>query len=161
MIKATVKGGRLELDVPVDWPDGIEVEVYPLEPGIQDDSETISAEEIAQTLAAMDQVEPLEITAAERAACEADREARIRREKTRFAEHAEDRSRESCQSLSRTSFSICRAARRARGGPHATGRFLPGGCFRPAGEGLIGLAGPPGRPSAPDIIRVSGVEPDG
>jgi hypothetical protein len=90
MIKATVKGRRLEVDVPTDWPDGIEVEVYPLEPGIQDDSEMMSAEEIAQTLAAMDQVEPLEITAAERAAFEADREARIRREKARFAEHAEN-----------------------------------------------------------------------
>lgn len=89
MIKATVKGGRLELDVPAGWPDGIEVEVYPLEPGIQDHAETMSAEEIAQTLAAMDQVEPLEITAAERAAWEAERQGRIGREKTRFGEHAE------------------------------------------------------------------------
>ena len=89
MIKATVKGGRLELDVPADWPDGIEVEVYPLESGIEDDAETMSAEEIAQTLAAMDQVEPLEITATERATWEAEREGRIRHEKARFAEHAE------------------------------------------------------------------------
>jgi len=89
MIKATVKGGRLELEVPADWPDGIEVEVCPLEPGIQDDAQTMSAEEIAQTLAAMDQVEPLEITATERAAWEAEREGRIRREKARFAEYAE------------------------------------------------------------------------
>ena len=89
MIKATIKGGRLEVDVPADWPDGTEVEVYPREPGNQDDAEMMSAEEIAQTLAAMDQVEPLEITAAERAAWEAERAGRTRREKARFAEHAE------------------------------------------------------------------------
>ena len=49
----------------------------------------MSAEEIAQTLAAMDLVEPLEITDAERTAWEAEREVRIQREKARFAEHAE------------------------------------------------------------------------
>ena len=89
MIRATVKGGRLEVDVPADWPDGTEVGVYALKPGIQDDAEMMSAEEIAQTLAAMDQVEPLEITPTERAAWEAEREGRTRREKARFAEHAE------------------------------------------------------------------------
>ena len=89
MIRATVKGGRLEADVPADWPDGTEVEEYALEPGIQDDAEMMSAEEIAQTLAAMDQVEPLEITPTERAAWEAEREGRTRREKARFAEHAD------------------------------------------------------------------------
>jgi hypothetical protein len=30
-ITATVKANRLELDVPVDWPDGTEVQVQPLE----------------------------------------------------------------------------------------------------------------------------------
>ena len=30
-IKATIKDRRLELDVPSDWPDGIEVEIHPLE----------------------------------------------------------------------------------------------------------------------------------
>ena len=89
MIRATVKGGRLEVDVPADWPDGTEVEVYAIEPGIQDDAGMMSAEEIAQPLAAMDQAEPLEITAAERAAWEAERAGRTRREKARFAEHAE------------------------------------------------------------------------
>ena len=89
MIRATVKGRRLEVDVPTDWPDGTEVEVYAIEPGIQDGAGMMSAEEIAQTLAAMGQVEPLEITAAERAAWEAERSGRTRREKARFAEHAE------------------------------------------------------------------------
>ena len=90
MIKATIKGGRLEVDVPADWPDGTQVEVYPLGPGTQDDGEVMSAEDIAQTLAAMDQVEPLEITDAERASWEAECEVRTRREKSRFAEHAEN-----------------------------------------------------------------------
>jgi len=29
-IKATIKGRRLEVDVPADWPDGTEVEVVPV-----------------------------------------------------------------------------------------------------------------------------------
>ena len=89
MIRATVKGGRLEADVPTDWPDGTEVEVYPVASGTPAHAERMSAEEIAQTLAAMDLVEPLEITDAERTAWEAEREVRIQREKARFAEHAE------------------------------------------------------------------------
>jgi hypothetical protein len=31
-IKAKIKGRRLELDVPADWPDGTEVEVLPILP---------------------------------------------------------------------------------------------------------------------------------
>ncbi len=89
MIKAIVKGGRLEVEVPADWPDGTEVEVCPLAPGIQDDAGMMSSEEIARTLAAMERVEPLEITATERAAWEAERVGRTGREKARFAEHAE------------------------------------------------------------------------
>jgi hypothetical protein len=29
-LRATIKGGRLELDVPQDWPDGTEVEIHPI-----------------------------------------------------------------------------------------------------------------------------------
>ncbi len=94
LIKATIRGGRLEVDVPVDWPDGTEVEVHPLEQGSPGDADMMSAEEIAQTLSAMDEVEPLEIADAERAAWEAEREARMRREKARFMEHAESLRRE-------------------------------------------------------------------
>jgi hypothetical protein len=32
-LRATIKGGRLELDVPQDWPDGTEVEIHPIERG--------------------------------------------------------------------------------------------------------------------------------
>lgn len=44
---------------------------------------------IAATLAAMDRIEPLEMTDAEHAAWEAERQARKQREKAAFAEHAE------------------------------------------------------------------------
>jgi hypothetical protein len=30
-VKATIKGRRLELDAPADWPDGTEVEIHPLD----------------------------------------------------------------------------------------------------------------------------------
>lgn len=38
-IKATVKGRRLELDAPADWPDGTEVEIYPVIQNIPMDRE--------------------------------------------------------------------------------------------------------------------------
>ncbi|SRR5260370_32543744 len=88
-IKATVKASRLELDVPADWPDGIEVEIHPVEQGINGDVDGMSAEEIAKTLAAMDQVESFDMTDAEQAAWEAERKTRKEREKAHFAEHAE------------------------------------------------------------------------
>jgi hypothetical protein len=49
----------------------------------------MSPEEIQQVLAAMDQMEPLQMTDAELAAWEADRRARREAEKARFFEHAE------------------------------------------------------------------------
>jgi hypothetical protein len=49
----------------------------------------MSPEEIARTLAAMENVEPLDLTEEERAAWEAERQARKQLEKAHFAEHAE------------------------------------------------------------------------
>jgi hypothetical protein len=86
-IKATVTRGRLELDVPEDWPDGTEVEIHPLAKGAPDD-DAMSPEEIAEMLAVMDRLEPLDLTDAERAAWEAERQARKDWEKVQFAEHA-------------------------------------------------------------------------
>ena len=86
-IKATVTGGRLNVDVPPDWPDGTEVEIHPLEKAAADD-DAMSPEEIARLLAAMDQLEPLHLTDAERAAWEAERHARKDWEKAQFAQHA-------------------------------------------------------------------------
>ena len=33
MLRATISGRRLELDVPADWPDGTEVEIHPIQRG--------------------------------------------------------------------------------------------------------------------------------
>jgi hypothetical protein len=88
-IKAKVNGRRLELDVPDDWPDGIEVEIHPSEQGTEGDADAMSPEDIAKTLAAMDLVEPFDMTDAEWAAWESDQKARKEWEKAHFAEHAE------------------------------------------------------------------------
>ena len=87
-IKATIKGRRLELEVPVDWPDGTEVEIQPLRQ-TADAADMMSPEEIARMLAAMDQFESIEMTDAECAAWETARQARKDREKAQFMEHAE------------------------------------------------------------------------
>jgi hypothetical protein len=83
-IKATVSGGRLDLQVPTDWPDGTEVEIHPV--GVTDDM--MPSDEVARLLALMDQAEPLDLSDAERAAWEAERQVRKEWEKTQFAEHA-------------------------------------------------------------------------
>ncbi|MBI3410545.1 MAG: hypothetical protein HY040_19575 [Planctomycetes bacterium] len=87
-IKATVRGGRLELDVPADWPDGTEVEIQPLAAKAAHDDETLPPEEVARILAAMDQLEPLDLSDAERAAWDTQRQARKNWEKSHFGEHA-------------------------------------------------------------------------
>ena len=89
-IKATVSGGRLELIVPTDWPDGTEVEIHPLSDCSHADDDRLSAEEIAQTLAAMDRIEPFEMPDAEFAAWELDRQSRKEREKVEFFEKGEN-----------------------------------------------------------------------
>ncbi|MBI1831858.1 MAG: hypothetical protein HYR84_10450 [Planctomycetes bacterium] len=88
-IKATITGRRLELDVPADWPDGTEVEIHPVQQ-MDTEADSLSPQEIAHTLAAMDLIEPFEMTAEEETAWEADRRARKEREKAEFAEHAGD-----------------------------------------------------------------------
>jgi hypothetical protein len=40
-LRATIKGGRLELDVPLDWPDGTEVEIQPVQRGAIKDTTAI------------------------------------------------------------------------------------------------------------------------
>ncbi len=89
MLRATISGRRLELDVPADWPDGTEVEIHPIERGTVGGTEVMSPEEIARTLAAMDQIEAFDMTEGELAAWEADRRSRKEQDKARFAEHAE------------------------------------------------------------------------
>ena len=89
-IKATVIGGRIELKVPSEWPDGTEVEIHPVGRGSPaEDDGPMSPDEIARALAAMDKVEPLVLTDEERAAIEAHRQARKEWEKAHFNEHAD------------------------------------------------------------------------
>jgi hypothetical protein len=86
-LRATVRDGRLELNVPADWPDGIEVEIHPLSQMARADA--MSPEEISATLAAMDRIEPSELTETEEAAWDRDQQAGGRAEKARFVEEAE------------------------------------------------------------------------
>jgi hypothetical protein len=92
-LTAIVRNGRLELPTPIDLPDGTEVQLCLLSPGeISSGSEEdrpMSPDEIARTLAAMEKVEPLDLTDDERAAGEAERQTRKEWEKAHFAEHAE------------------------------------------------------------------------
>lgn len=97
-ITAIVRNGQLELPRRIDLPDGTEVEIQLPQPeetsSNQEDDGPMTAEEIIQTLAAMEKIEPLELSEAERAAWEADRQARKEWEKSHFEAHA-DKLRES------------------------------------------------------------------
>jgi hypothetical protein len=85
-ITATVRGGRLEVDEPINLPDGTELRI-PLPDG--GDEGPMSPDEIARVLAAMDRTEPFDLTDAERAAWDAERQARKACEKAAFAEEGE------------------------------------------------------------------------
>jgi hypothetical protein len=92
-IKATVKGGRLDLPVPPDWPDGTEVIVQPLTGpegvGIREEDWPATPEAVADWLKWYDSLEPLIFTEEERAALEADRKQRKEFEKANFERRAE------------------------------------------------------------------------
>ncbi len=92
-LTAIVRNGRLELQKPIDLPDGTEVQLWLLSGGERvsapEDDRPMSPEEIARTLAAMEKVEPLDLSDEERAAWEAERQTRKEWEKARFAEQAE------------------------------------------------------------------------
>lgn len=91
-IKAIVRGGRLEVDEPIDLPDGTEL-LIPLPNGAEATSEEgwdNSPEGIADWLRWYESLEPLQFTDEERAALEADRAARREWELAHFDEHAEE-----------------------------------------------------------------------
>lgn len=66
LILATVKAGRVDVQVPPEWPDGTEVEIHP-HTGQVDEDGPMGPEEIARVLAAMEKVEPFELCAQEKA----------------------------------------------------------------------------------------------
>jgi hypothetical protein len=92
-ITAVVRNGQVELPRPLELPDGTAVEIRLLEPAGTDSGPgqdaPLTPDEIARTLAAMDKVEPFEMTEEERAALAADRLARKEWEKAHFEAHAE------------------------------------------------------------------------
>lgn len=88
-IKGIIQHGQVVLPRPAELPDGTEVHVVPVNAERADEDRPAAPEEIARILALMDQVQPFEMTDAERAAWEADRRARNEWEKAHFHEHAD------------------------------------------------------------------------
>jgi hypothetical protein len=92
-IKATWTNGQVVLDGQVDWPEGLRLFIEPdpsgLHPSLADRDGTLTPGEIEEILAAMDQMEPLEMSDAELAAWEADRRAQKEWEKAHFEKRAE------------------------------------------------------------------------
>lgn len=80
---ATYRGGQLEFDRGVDWPEGTRVEVHPVQSTVgMDESEWPTvADGIAVLLKRMQAREPLEMTDADFAAWEAERQSEKERQK--------------------------------------------------------------------------------
>lgn len=89
-IRGIIRKGQVIMTEPADLPDETEAEIVPA--GLTEsahDERALTPDEIARTLAAMDAIEPFEMTDEERAAIEADRQARKEREKARFNVYAD------------------------------------------------------------------------
>jgi hypothetical protein len=89
-MRGIIRKGQVIMAQPADLPDETEVEIVPIGPaGSSDDEGTMSPDEIARTLAAMDRVEPFELSEQEEAAIAADRRARREWEKAGFLERGD------------------------------------------------------------------------
>ena len=88
-LKRIIRNGQVIVIGPTDLPDGTGVEILPVGLSAVDDQAQMTPDEIGRTLAAMEKIEPFEMTDAERAAIEADRQARKEWEKAHFDEHAD------------------------------------------------------------------------
>ncbi len=75
LMKGIIRNGRVEVAEPINLPDGSEVtitgHVYGKFPGLSDNDRPMTSSEIAATLAAMDRVEPFDMTDEERASADA------------------------------------------------------------------------------------------
>lgn len=93
LVKGVIRNGRVEVAEPINLPEGSEVTItgHPGGKliGLSDDGDSMTPDEIAVTLEAMDRIEPFDMTDDERAAWEAERQARKEWEKAHFEEHAE------------------------------------------------------------------------
>jgi hypothetical protein len=85
-IKATIRNGRIEVDEPLDLPDGTVLQIPLPDHAEKTEDGAMSPKEIERILAAMDRMQPLQMTDAELAAWEADRNARREFVKARFFE---------------------------------------------------------------------------
>jgi hypothetical protein len=88
-LQGVIRNGQVIVIGQTDLADGTEVEI--LSPGfsVVDLQAQMNPDEIARTLADMEKIEPFEMTDAERASIEADRQARKEWEKAHFDEHAD------------------------------------------------------------------------
>ena len=82
MLRGVIHNGQVILPQPANLPEGTEVEILPVGPA---DEGPMTTDEIALTLAAMEAIQPFEMTDLERAAIESDRQARKQWEKSRFS----------------------------------------------------------------------------
>jgi hypothetical protein len=93
LVKGIVRNGRVEVEEPINLPDGSEVTITGYAngkfAGLPDNGDAMTPEEIAATLEAMDKIEPFDLTDEERAAWETERQAHKEWEKAHFVEHAE------------------------------------------------------------------------
>ena len=88
-LKGIIQNWQVILLQPTDLPDGTEVEIVPLDhPGPPDDG-PVTPDEVARTLAAMERVQPFEMTDQERAMIVANRQACKEWEKACFIEYAD------------------------------------------------------------------------
>ena len=71
LMKGVIRNGRVEVAEPINLPDGSEVTItghaHDTFLGLSDNDRPMSPSEIGQTLAAMDKVEPFDLTEEERA----------------------------------------------------------------------------------------------
>ena len=89
MLRGVIQNGQVVLPRPADLPEGTEVEIVPVGLAQPDDDGPVATEEISRTLAAMEAIQPFEMSDLERAAIASDRKASKEWEKSRFDEHAE------------------------------------------------------------------------
>jgi hypothetical protein len=90
IVKGTIQNGQVILPMPADLTDGMEVRVIPMRrTETVENDEPMTVDEIAGTMATMENFEALEFTVEDRAAIEAQRQAHRTWEKSRFFDHAE------------------------------------------------------------------------
>jgi len=88
-LKGIIHNGQVVLPQPTNLPEGTEVEIVPVGLANPADEGPETPDEICRVLAAMDEVQPFEMTDRDRAMIELERQARRDWEKARFNEHAE------------------------------------------------------------------------